>query len=328
MTSIRRRTLTLIIGLMLAGVAVISVLNLHDSNHEIAEVYDAQLAQNARLLQGVMRMPMASKDHADLYRAFNQALSEAEPRIDGHPYETKIAFQVWNFKDELLVHTASSPSFSAPPRTPGFSDVVDLNKRHWRAFLLEDKQNGLRIWVGERDDVRSDLVDRIVRHTLWPNILGSLILAAMLWLAIGWGLKPLVNMAATLRARHPGSLEPLQLTPLPTELEPMQAALNRMLAQIQQVMGRERRFIADAAHEMRTPLAVLRVHAQNLMEAGSEGERRASLEHLIAGVDRTSRLVNQLLTMARIEPQAGALPGGHGSRQPGSVDTLVVEQGS
>ena len=88
----------------------------------------------------------------------------------------------------------------------------------------------------------------------------------------------------------------------------MQAALNRMLAQIQEVMGRERRFIADAAHEMRTPLAVLRVHAQNLMEAGSDSERCASLEHLIAGVDRTSRLVNQLLTMARIEPQARAQP--------------------
>nr|BFE97653.1 hypothetical protein GCM10020185_81890 [Pseudomonas brassicacearum subsp. brassicacearum] len=85
----------------------------------------------------------------------------------------------------------------------------------------------------------------------------------------------------------------------------MQAALNRVLAQIQEVMGRERRFIADAAHEMRTPLAVLRVHAQNLMEAGSEQSRRESLEHLIAGVDRTTRLVNQLLTMARLEPQAG-----------------------
>lgn len=305
MTSIRRRTLTLIIGLMLAGLAVISVLNLYDSNHEIAEVYDAQLAQNARLLQGVMRMPMTGKEHADLYQAFNQALSEAVPRVDGHPYETKIAFQVWNSRNEVLVHTASAPSFNAPPRTPGFSDVVDLNNRRWRAFLLEDRQNGLRIWVGERDDVRSDLVDRIVRHTLWPNVLGSLMLAAMIWLAIGWGLKPLVNMAATLRARHPGSLEPLQFTPLPTELEPMQAALNRMLAQIQEVMGRERRFIADAAHEMRTPLAVLRVHAQNLMEAASQEERRASLEHLIAGVDRTSRLVNQLLTMARIEPQEG-----------------------
>ncbi|WP_210644559.1 ATP-binding protein [Pseudomonas sp. Tri1] len=305
MTSIRRRTLTLIIGLMLAGLAVISVLNLHDSNHEIAEVYDAQLAQNARLLQGVMHMPLASQAHADLYRAFNTALSEAAPRNDGHPYESKIAFQVWNAQGEVLVHTASAPSFRAPPVEPGFSDVVDLNNRHWRAFVLKDKQNGLNIWVGERDDVRADLVDRIVRHTLWPNILGSLILAAMVWLAIGWGLKPLADMAATLRARHSGSLEPLQLTPLPSELEPMQAALNRMLAQIQDVLERERRFIADAAHELRTPLAVLRVHAQNLLEAGNEHERRESLEHLIAGVDRASRLVNQLLTMARIEPKTG-----------------------
>ena len=307
MTSIRRRTLTLIIGLMLAGLAVISVFNWHDSNHEIAEVYDAQLAQNARLLQGVMRMPLASEEHAKLYQAFNKALGEAVPRVDGHPYESKIAFQVWNRRGQVLVHTASAPSFATPPGTPGFSDVVDLNNRHWRAFMLEDKETDLRIWVGERDDVRSDLVDRILRHTLLPNVLGSLILAAMVWLAIGWGLKPLADMAATLRARHGGSLEPLQLTPLPSELEPMQAALNRMLAQIQEVMGRERRFIADAAHEMRTPLAVLRVHAQNLMEAGSEEDRRESLEHLIAGVDRTSRLVNQLLTMARLEPRS-AIP--------------------
>jgi two-component system sensor histidine kinase QseC len=175
----------------------------------------------------------------------------------------------------------------------------------WRAFVLDDTQYGLKIWVGERDDVRSDLVDRIVRHTVVPNLIGSLILAAVIWLAIGWGLKPLVDMAAKLRARHPGSLEPLQLVPLPSELEPMQAALNRVLAQIQELMGRERRFIADAAHEMRTPLAVLRVHAQNLMEAGNEQSRRESLQHLIVGVDRTTRLVNQLLTMARLEPQAG-----------------------
>ncbi|MCF4997178.1 HAMP domain-containing protein [Pseudomonas syringae] len=308
MTSIRRRTLTLIIGLLLAGLGVLSTFNVHDSNHEIAEVYDAQLAQNARLLQGVMRMPVASNQHADLYRAFNTALGEAVPRGEGHPYERKIAFQVWNPAGDVLVHTASAPSFRSPPTQPGFTDVVDLNNGHWRAFLLVDKQNGLRIWVGERDDVRADLVDRIVRHTLWPNVVGSLLLAAMVWLAIGWGLKPLANMAATLRARHSGSLEPLQLAPLPSELEPMQAALNRMLAQIQEVLGRERRFIADAAHEMRTPLAVLRVHAQNLLEAGTEQERRESLAFLISGVDRTSRLVNQLLTMARLEPKPDPPP--------------------
>ncbi|TFH79928.1 sensor histidine kinase [Pseudomonas kribbensis] len=308
MTSIRRRTLTLIIGLLLSGLAVLSVFNLHDSNHEIAEIYDAQLAQNARLLQGVMRMPMASKEHVQLYQAFNQALSEAKPHVDGHPYESKIAFQVWSPNNKVLVHTASAPLFTAPPTQPGFSDVVDLNGRQWRAFLLEDPQNNLRIWVGEREDVRTDLVDRIVRHTLWPNVLGSLILASMVWFAISWGLRPLANMASTLRARQSGSLEPLQLTPLPSELEPMQAALNRMLAQTQEVLGRERRFIADAAHEMRTPLAVLRVHTQNLMEAGTEQERRESLQFLISSVDRASRLVNQLLTMARLEPKSNPPP--------------------
>ncbi|WP_194789973.1 ATP-binding protein [Pseudomonas sp. UFMG81] len=309
MSSIRQRTLTLIIGLLLSGLLIISLLNLHDSNHEIAEVYDAQLAQNARLLQGVMRLPMASHEHAELYQAFNKALGEAMPKVDGHPYESKIAFQVWNPQGEVLVKTASAPSFQQPPSTPGFSDVIDLRQRTWRAFLLEDRENNVRIWVGERDDVRSDLVNRIVRHTLWPNVLGSLTLAGLVWLAIGWGLKPLVDMAATLRARHSGSLEPLQMMPLPSELEPMQSALNRMLAQIQDTLGRERRFIADAAHEMRTPLAVLRVHAQNLLEPGSEEERSDSLRHLISGVDRTTRLVNQLLTMARLEPEARIVPG-------------------
>ncbi|SEO06752.1 ATP-binding protein [Pseudomonas sp. NFACC39-1] len=305
MTSIRRRTLTLILGLLFVGLLIITVFNLHDSNHEIAEVYDAQLAQNARLLQGVMRMPMASTEHAQLYQAFNSALASAVPKVDGHPYESKIAFQVWDSKGALLVHTSSAPTFTSPPIAPGFSDVIDQKERIWRAFVLDDTQYGLKIWVGERDDVRADLVDRIVRHTVVPNLIGSLVLAAVIWLAIGWGLKPLVDMAAKLRARHPGSLEPLQLVPLPSELEPMQAALNRVLAQIQELMGRERRFIADAAHEMRTPLAVLRVHAQNLMEAGNEQSRRESLQHLIVGVDRTTRLVNQLLTMARLEPQSG-----------------------
>ncbi|MGA9223793.1 MAG: ATP-binding protein, partial [Pseudomonas graminis] len=108
--------------------------------------------------------------------------------------------------------------------------------------------------------------------------------------------------------RHPGSLEPLQLAPLPSELEPMQAALNRLLGQIQDVLSRERRFIADAAHEMRTPLAVLRVHAQNVLEARDDAQRNESLSYLIVGVDRTTRLVNQLLTIARLEPGAGPVP--------------------
>lgn len=305
MTSIRRRTLTLILGLVIIGLLILTIVNVHDSNHEIAEVYDAQLATNARLLQGVMRMPLARQEHAQLYQAFNQALGQADPKVDGHPYESKIAFQVWDLQGNLLVHTPSAPTLTHAPQYTGFSDIDDLGRHQWRTFVLKDEQHNLLIWVGERDDVRSDLVNRIVRHTVLPNLIGSLLLMMAIWLAIGWGLKPLADLAATLRGRHPGSLEPLQLAPLPSELEPMQAALNRLLGQIQDVLSRERRFIADAAHEMRTPLAVLRVHAQNVLEAHNEEQRRESLNYLIVGVDRTTRLVNQLLTIARLEPGAG-----------------------
>lgn len=180
MTSIRQRTLTLILGLLFLGLLIMTAVNLHDSNHEIDEVYDAQLAQNARLLQGVMRMPMASKEQAELYQAFNQALGLAVPKVDGHPYESKIAFQVWNSDGTLLVHTASAPAFTSPPSKAGFSAITDVNNRAWRAFVLEDAQYNLKIWVGERDDVRDDLVNRIVRHTVLPNLIGCVLLAAVI----------------------------------------------------------------------------------------------------------------------------------------------------
>ncbi|MCF5826668.1 ATP-binding protein, partial [Pseudomonas syringae] len=189
-----------------------------------------------------------------------------------------------------------------------FSDFNAMSGRQWVAFVLKDARHGLLVWVGERDDVRSDLVNRIVRHTVLPNLIGSVVLMIAIWLAIRWGLRPLADFANTLRGRHAGSLHPMQVKSLPTELEPMQAALNRLLGQIQDLLKRERRFIADAAHEMRTPLAVLRVHAQNVLEAHNEAQRQQSLGYLIIGVDRTTRLVNQLLTIARLEP--GPSPSG------------------
>ncbi|MBB2495193.1 ATP-binding protein [Aquipseudomonas ullengensis] len=301
MISIRRRILALVLGLLMLGTAVISLFNYVDSSHEITEIYDAQLAQTARLLQGVIQMPIQGVERTQLYDAFNSALQRAGQRKPGHPYESKLAFQVWSAAGELLVSTASAPHLSQPPARPGYANI-DLGEHQWRGFLLRDEQQAVLIWVGERDDVRQDLIGRIVRHSLWPSLIGIPLLAALVWWAIGWGLRPLRNMAAVIQGRHADSLEPLQLQPLPSELAPMQAALNRLLFQIDQVLERERRFIADAAHEMRTPLAVLRIHVQNAIQASDEAQRSESLDFLIGGIDRATRVVNQLLTMARVEP--------------------------
>ncbi|AVD82999.1 two-component sensor histidine kinase [Pseudomonas sp. SWI6] len=304
MSSLRQRTLWRVMLSLLVGSGALALYNYHDSRHEINEVYDAHLAQNARLLQGIMSLPVQEQSRDALYRAFNEALSKAGHHRVGHPYESKLAFQVWSDDGSLLVHTPSAPRIEPAPRTPGFADIVVAEQR-WRSFMLPVPEKRWVIWVGERNDVRYDLIDRIVRHTLMPFLLGSLVLALLVWAAIGWGLKPLQNMATVIRARHAESLEPLQLVPLPAELEPMQAAINRLLAQIDEMLRREHRFIADAAHEMRTPLAILRLHAQNALAAASEAERQKALTYLIGGVDRLARVVNQLLTLARLEPQLG-----------------------
>ncbi|HHJ4328595.1 TPA: ATP-binding protein, partial [Klebsiella pneumoniae] len=118
---------------------------------------------------------------------------------------------------------------------------------------------------------------------------------------------PLADMTRLLKARAPDNLAPLLLAPLPQELEPVVASLNRLLQQVNQLLEREKRFIADAAHELRTPLAVLRIHAQNAQQAGSPHDREEALAQLLAGVDRTTRVVTQLLTLARLEPNAQPL---------------------
>ncbi|KAB0496303.1 ATP-binding protein [Pseudomonas vancouverensis] len=303
MISVRTRILVPALVLVLIGDVLISWLALRDSHHEIEEVYDAQLAQSARLLQGVLRQQ--AKGDADwdrLYHAFDDAMSRVGDGEVAHPYETRLTFQVWRSDGQLLMRSAEAPALEFPPATLGSHDLTE-NGQDWCAFLLADPQQGLLIWVGERDDVRQDLIQRIVNHTLWPSLIGVPLLAMLIWLAIGRGLKPLRAMTQAIRGRNTETLQPLKLEPLPVDLEPMQTAINGLLAQIDSLLARERRFIADAAHELRTPLAILRIHAQNAQQASTEEQRQEALEFLVTGVDRATRIGSQLLTMARIEPR-------------------------
>ncbi|MGE8153257.1 ATP-binding protein [Pseudomonas vancouverensis] len=303
MISVRTRILVPALVLVLIGDVLISWLALRDSHHEIEEVYDAQLAQSARLLQGVLRQQ--AKGDADwdrLYHAFDDAMSRVGDGEVAHPYETRLTFQVWRTDGQLLMRSAEAPALEFPPATLGSHDLTE-NGQDWCAFLLTDPQQGLLIWVGERDDVRQDLIQRIVNHTLWPSLIGVPLLAMLIWLAIGRGLKPLRAMTQAIRGRNTETLQPLKLEPLPVDLEPMQTAINGLLAQIDSLLARERRFIADAAHELRTPLAILRIHAQNAQNAGTAEQRQEALEFLVTGVDRATRIGSQLLTMARIEPR-------------------------
>jgi len=318
--SIRQRTLALLLGTLLISLSLISWRSYRDARHEIEELFDAQLAQSARLVQGLVGREMDPQARGALQAALNAAVNARRDQgVPGHDYETKLGFQVYaadgspllqsagapdGALQQLLAGLGDAPNFARLPA--GYHDVL-LDGHAWRLFLLEDREDGLWILLSERGDVRGELVGKIARRSLLPDLIGLPLLALLIWLAVGWGLRPLARMAQLLKSRDPHNLAPLLLAPLPQELEPVAASLNRLLQQVNQLLEREKRFIADAAHELRTPLAVLRIHAQNAQQAASEGEREQALEQLIAGVDRTTRVVTQLLTLARLEPSAQRL---------------------
>jgi two-component system sensor histidine kinase QseC len=317
--SIRNRTLVLVLGILLLSLSLISWRSYRDARHEIEELFDAQLAQSARLVQGlVMRQMEPSARHA-LQSALDAAVNARRNQgVPGHDYETKLGFQVYAADGSSVLQSAGAPNGAlqelakAASASP-FSDLsggyhdVQLDGHAWRLFLLHDPEDELWILVSERDDVRGELVGKIARRSLLPDLIGLPLLALLIWLAVGWGLRPLAHMAQLLKNRDPDNLAPLLLAPLPQELEPVAASLNRLLQQVNQLVDREKRFIADAAHELRTPLAVLRIHAQNAQQAGNEADRDEALRQLLAGVDRTTRVVTQLLTLARLEPSAQQL---------------------
>ncbi|MFG6176517.1 ATP-binding protein [Halomonas sp. THAF12] len=309
MSSIRRRTLGIVLLVVALCMLVIGVTSYRDATHEVEELFDARLAQNARLLEGLIRAPLPETQRDALLASLDSALQRAESgdsAIAGHRYEGKVAFQAWR-GERLLLRSASAPSAPFTERRDGYQDVR-LNDREWRVFALSASDDDLRVLVGERGDVRGGLVTDIAQRTLLPDLLGLPVLAALLWWAIGWGLRPLSRMAAQIRNRDPHNLQPLPETPLPQELATIAGALNRLLGRLRELRSREKRFIADAAHELRTPLAVLDLHAQNALATQDPDDRREALTQLRDGMARATRLVGQLLTLARLEPEQEETP--------------------
>ncbi|MGM0832551.1 MAG: ATP-binding protein [Pseudomonadota bacterium] len=302
MSSIRQRTLGLALLVFGASMLVIGFISYRYAAHEIEELHDASLAQSARLLEGLLQAPLPDSDRTLLLESVESALLSAEQsnhRFADHRYESKQAFQLWD-GDRLLLRSASAPEIQLTQQPSGYSTLT-VNQHDWRVFVLEITGTNKRVAVGEREDVRGELISAVALRTLLPDLIGLPLLTLLLWWSIGWGLAPLSRMAEQIRARDPHHLKPLTLHPLPQELETISSALNRLLEQLRQLRIREKRFIADAAHELRTPLAVLDLHAQNALTADNADDRKEALHHLRSGVKRSTRLVSQLLTLARLD---------------------------
>jgi signal transduction histidine kinase len=281
LNSIRGRLLAWLLGALVVAGLMMGYAAYRRAHQDLDELLDYQLQQLAFSLsrQSVANVPVAP----------------------GMPLpEPDFITQVWDRDGVLMFY--SRPNFAIPMRPrPGFSNM-DWNGQSWRVFTQLD---GVRIiQVAHPLRLRREMAADFARRAVLPLLALLPLLAIVIWVVVGRALTPLSSISTALRTRTASALTPLPQENLPEELVPLVGSLNDLLQRLQHALESQRQFVADAAHELRSPLTAVQLQLSLLKRASDADERAAAIERLERGVHRSNRLVQQLLTLARQDPQA------------------------
>lgn len=311
-TSLQARLLTRLLALLGCVWLLAAGITLWDARHEVDELLDSHLAQAAALL------------------VVQQTGSE-EPREDGvadapmlHRYASGVAFQVFH-EGRLTLRSANAGTRPLSAVTRGFSRVDDPDGGTWRVFAAQGAERDVLVFVAERSRSRNEILLAVLRGMLGPLLFALPLLGAVIWWTVRRELQPLQRLRLQLTRREPTALQALPLERLPSELQPVVRALNSLFERIARMVETERRFTADAAHELRTPIAAIRAQAQVARAAmGDPDAQTHALRSVLAGCDRAARLVDQLLQLARLEADPG--PTGGDPSPAGRTDLATLAQ--
>lgn len=209
-----------------------------------------------------------------------------------------LSFQVWNKKGELVFHSGHlhAPLYNVPI---GFSDTV-IEGNDWRVYANYDKDTQDKIVVSEIYDVRDTLADEIARNNAYILLVTYPIFGILIWLIVGIALRSITRVTGEISNRASTYLEPVVADNIAVEIKPLVSELNQLFIRLKLAFDRNKRFAGDAAHELRTPLAALKTQAQVAIKAENPAERNNALLKVIQGVDRSSHVVAQLLTLSRL----------------------------
>lgn len=302
MRSIRMFLLVSISLLVIVVFILAAVASYNRARYETDELFDAELAQTARILRSTLGMTAARNGFSSFkapdistldWKSMGGVSENIERTQLGHAYERKIMFQVFS-QGKLVLRTDNSPLAQDWAPEEGFQKLHE-----WHLFTLVDADTSYT--VGERGDIRDEVARKIALSSLYPSLLALPVLLFFLMMALQRGLQPLRDLDKYIQTRNKDNLDTIELVTATDEILPIIESLNNLLARLRRSLESERRFTALASHEMRTPLAVLKVAAQNALKADDETSRIAMLKDIDVGVDRASRLISQLLTLSRLE---------------------------
>ncbi|MCB5410688.1 ATP-binding protein [Pseudogemmobacter faecipullorum] len=297
MTSIRAR----LFAILLAATGIVwlsAVLWIqYYTRTEVAQVLDRRLQESAQMVASLIARNggIVAPDSARLVEH-----APALPDTGPHSYARQLICQVWGFDGELKSGSEGAPLQQLAEGGSGFSES-EVNGETWRVYSHVDPELDIRVMVGDSLTIRNALVNGVAFGLFAPAMLILPLLAAIIWLSLQRGLQPLDQLARVLQRRAASDLSPLPQQKTPTELKPMIAALNGLFARVEATRERERSFTAFAAHELKTPLAGLKTQAQIALRAPDAATRERALLQITGGVDRTDRMVRQLLDMTAAE---------------------------
>lgn len=298
--SLQSRLQALVLSMVLLVWLTGAALVWRDAEHEIDELLDSHLSQAAELLLEHQRVLEREADLED--EDLGHELREHAP---SHKYATKVAHQVFR-GGSLVWRSAHLGEKPLTEKAHGFATVDHVDGARWRVFALSARESDVRVVVAEQMDMRRDILWAVMGNVLMPLVLALPLLMVGLWWAVGRGLLPLRALVDAVRQRRPMATEPLTVATDTSELDALVRALNDLFERMAHLVAGERRFTADAAHELRTPIAVIRAHTQVAQLAQTGSEREQALAATLAGCDRASHLVDQLLMLARLEATGGA----------------------
>lgn len=285
--SMQARLLALVLGMVVCVWLAAAAFTWFDARRELGELLDGHLAQAASLLVAQQSVPNDDDEVVDA------------PSL--HKYAPRVAFQVFH-EGQLVIRSANAGEQPMSTLSKGFETIRLADGEEWRVFATRGAKHDVLVYVAERTDARASILWAVLRSVLLPLCFALPLLALACWWAVRQGLAPLRLLSMVLRQRQPQVLEPVVLPDMPTEMQPVVQALNALFARIDRVVEFERRFTADAAHELRTPIAAIRAQAQVALGAGGDtAQLQHALQATLAGCDRATRLVEQLLTLARLE---------------------------
>ncbi|MDA5534366.1 two-component system sensor histidine kinase QseC [Yersinia mollaretii] len=305
----RRLTHSLRLRLILGFILLItitwicaSLLALHQIRKNVDELFDTQQMLFAKRLTALNISDLTVKT-PQLPRS-KKIIRHNRGDLD----DDALAFAIFTTDGKMVLNDGDNgPDLQYHYQQDGFSNgTLQGDKDLWRLVWLTTPDGKYRVVVGQEWDYRQDMAIDIVKAQLLPWVVALPIMVLLLIWLVTRELAPLKRLAKRLHQRQPEDETPLPLTSIPSEVKPLVEALNSLFARTGDMLVRERRFTADAAHELRSPLAALKVQTEVAQLAQDDPEMREhALSNLTEGIDRATRLVDQLLTLSRLDSLSG-----------------------